>query len=157
VFSALIGVGAWFGVYLGYGLDPRGTKGAESILDGYTTQDVVAALEQAEAKITDIETARRSIRNLKMKKHLHTITGQAREILGIIEEDPKDLRKARKFLNTYLDSAKRVTEGYVKATRHGDNEELSQNFEDLLISMETTFDEQKQKTKNLTLSQGIGD
>lgn len=145
VFATLMGLGAFVGFALAYGLDPRKEKGAGSAADGYTTQDVIAALEEAEGKIVDIENARREIRNLNMKKHLHTITGQAREILGIIEEDPKDLRRARKFLHTYLDSAKRVTQGYVKATRHGSSDELDQNLENLLIQMEQTFAEQKQR------------
>ena len=144
LFSILIGIGAWFGVVLAYGTDPRKEKGIQGVIDGYTTQDVIAALEQAEAKIVDIEDARRAISNLSMKKHLHTITGQAREILGIIEEDPSDLRRARRFLNVYLDSAKRITTGYVKATKHGTTEELDKNLEDLLIQMEQTFAEQKQ-------------
>lgn len=143
IFASLMGLGAFVGFTLAYGLDPRKAKGSGGF-EGYSTQDVIAALEEAEAKIVDIENARREIRNLSMKKHLHTITGQAREILGIIEEDPSDLRRARRFLNVYLDSAKRITQGYVKATRHGTTDELDQNLEDLLVQMEQTFAEQKQ-------------
>jgi 5-bromo-4-chloroindolyl phosphate hydrolysis protein len=145
LFASIMGFGALAGVLLAYGKDPSKEKSAKNVPDGYTTGDVVAAIEEAEVKIVDIENARRQIRNLEMKKHLHTITGQAREILGIIEEDPKDLRKARKFLHTYLTGAKRVTEGYVKATRHAHNDELSSNFREVLENIETVFAEQKQK------------
>jgi len=145
LFAALMGVGAFFGLVLAYGIDPNKEKSSINTPDGYSTGDVVAALEEAEAKILDIENARRQIRNLELKKHLHIITGQAREILGIIEEDPKDLRRARKFLHTYLNGAKRVTEGYVKATRHNDHAELSDNYKEVLQSIETVFAEQKQK------------
>ena len=145
LFASIMGIGAFFGLVLAYGLDPNKEKAAKNTPDGYSTGDVVAALEEAEEKIVDIENARRQIRNLEMKKHLHTITGQAREILGLIEEDPKDLRKARKFLHTYLTGAKRVTEGYVKAIKHADNDELSQNFREVLENIEVVFAEQKQK------------
>lgn len=143
--ATVIGVGAFAGLLLAYGLDPHLEKSAHNAPNGYSTADVVAALEEAEAKIVDIENARRHIRNLDMKKYLHSITGQAREILGLIEEDPKDLRRARKFLHTYLSGAKRVTEGYVKATRHAHNDELSSNFRGVLQSIEAVFAEQKQK------------
>jgi len=145
LFASLMGVGAFFGLILAYGRDPHKEKSAKNAPDGYTTGDVVAALQEAEEKIIDIENARRQIRNLEMKKHLHIITGRAREILGLIEEDPKDLRKARKFLHTYLTGAKRVTEGYVKAIKHADNNELSQNFREVLENIEVVFAEQKQK------------
>ena len=144
-FATFMGAGALIGLILAYGRDPNKEKTAKNVPHGYSTGDVVAALEEAEAKIVDIENARRQIRNLEMKKHLHIITGQACEILGIIEEDPKDLRKATKFLHTYLTGAKRVTEGYVKATRHAHNNELSDNFREVLVNIENVFSEQKQK------------
>ncbi|MBT8141966.1 MAG: hypothetical protein HKN88_05695 [Gammaproteobacteria bacterium] len=145
LFASLMGIGAFAGVVMAYGRDPSKEKSAASTPDGYSTSDVVAALEEAEEKIIDIEKARRQIRNLEMKKHLHIITGQAREILGLLEEDPKDLRKARKFLHTYLTGAKRVTEGYVKAIKHSDNDDLSKNYREVLVNIENVFAEQKQK------------
>ena len=145
IFASIMGFGAFFGLLLAYGRDPHKEKAGKSAPDGYSTGDVIAAIEEAEEKIVDIENARRQIRNLEMKKHLHIITGRAREILGLIEEDPKDLRKARKFLHTYLTGAKRVTEGYVKAVKHADNDELSQNFREVLENIEVVFAEQKQK------------
>ena len=75
-----------------------------------------------------------------------------REITDIVEDDPRDLRRARKFLRTYLDGAQRVTEGYANTHKYGDNGELENNFRNVLDTIETVIEEQKGKLleNNLT-------
>jgi len=63
-----------------------------------------------------------------------------REITDIVEDDPRDLRRARKFLRTYLDGAQRVTEGYANTHKYGDNGELENNFRNVLDTIETVIE-----------------
>lgn len=143
--SILIGGVTLLGFYLAYGMDPRRDKTGNISL-GVSADEVFEALEAAEIKIETIEAARKSIRNIEFDQHLKRIIEKARGILALIEDDPKDLPRARKFLKVYLDGTARVTESYAKT--HGKDattEILDKNFQEVLDSIETTFDEQHKK------------
>jgi len=143
--SILIGFVTMLGFYLAYGLDPRHDKTGNISL-GVTADEVIEALEAAEIKIDIIEKARKNIHNIEFNQHLKRIVEKARGILTLIEEDPKDLGRARKFLKVYLDGTARVAESYAKThKRAATTEVLDTNFQEVLDSIESTFDEQHQK------------
>ena len=145
--SVLLGVAALLGFYLSYGLDPQKDKTGGISLN-VSADEVFEALEAAEIKITGIEAARKNINNLELDKHLRNIVKKARNILKVIEENPNDLERARKFLKVYLDGTQRVTESYAK-THEQDavTKTLDANFRRVLTSIEKTFDEQHEKLK----------
>jgi len=143
--SALFAVVTLIAFYVAYGLDPREDKSGDISL-GVNADEVYAALEEAEVKITSIEASRKEINNIEFNRHLKLIVGKARGILDLIEEDPKDLPRARKFLKVYLDGTARVTESYAKTqSKSASTDALDQNFSEVLESIETTFDEQHKK------------
>jgi len=143
--SILIGLVTILGFYLAYGLDPRRDKTGNISL-GVSADEVFEALEAAEIKINTIEKARKNIRNINFDQHLKRIIDKARGILALIEEDPKDLDRARKFLKVYLDGTARVTEAYAKTHgKEATTDVLDNNFQEVLDSIEKTFDEQHKK------------
>ena len=143
--SILISFVTLLGFYLAYGIDPRRDKTGNISL-GVSADEVFEALEAAEIKIEAIEKARKSISDYEFDQHLKRIIDKARGILVLIEEDPKDLGRARKFLKVYLDGTARVAESYAKAHgRDATTEVLDTNFQEVLDSIETTFDEQHKK------------
>lgn len=149
--SVLLGFVASLGAVLVYGRDPARTAPDMSAI-GVTSEEVLEILNEADGKILAIEAARDRIHNVEMKDRLRSIVSGVREIMGIVEEDPRDLRRARKFLRVYLDGAKRVTEGYADTHKYGDNGELENNFRNVLGTIETVIGEQKVKLRanNLT-------
>jgi len=145
--SILIGAATLLAFYLSYGLDPRRDK-TGSIGLGVSAEEVFEALEAANIKIDAIEKARIDINNAKFDQHLDRIISKARNIITVIESDPNDLPRARKFLKVYLDGTQRVTESYVKTHRNeATTVELDTNFANVLNSIESTFDEQHEKLK----------
>lgn len=145
--SILIGGATLLAYYLWYGLDPRRNKTGNIGL-GVTAEEVFEALEAANIKIDAIETARTQISNVQFDQHLDRIIGKARNIITLIENDPNDLPRARKFLKVYLDGTRRVTESYAKTHRNeATTVELDSNFSNVLNSIESTFDEQQEKLK----------
>ncbi len=143
--SIFIGGVTMMGFYLAYGFDPQQDKTGNISL-GVSADEVFEALEAAEIKIETIEKARKNIKNIEFDQHLRRIISKARGILTLIEEDPKDLTRARKFLKVYLDGTARVTESYAKTQgRDATTDVLDSNFEDVLGSIEKTFDEQHKK------------
>jgi len=143
--AIFFGIGAIIGCLLTYGVDPQHSSEDVTSKYGVTADEVIEALEEADKKISSIEIAGKSIRNPELNGRLSRITKKARDILGVIEDDPKDLRRARKFLRTYLDGAKRVTEGYAKTHTQQQNDVLDQNFRNVLTTIEDVFGEQHDK------------
>ncbi|HHL19189.1 MAG TPA: hypothetical protein ENJ33_05595 [Thiothrix sp.] len=146
--SVLLGSAAFLGYMFSYGLDPRRDKTANVLGLGVTSEEVIKALEAAEIRIASLEEAKQHISNINFKSSIDRITLKAREILTIIEEDPRDLDKARKFLKTYLKGAERVTSTYVKTHQNdATTEKLDTDFNQVLNSIEETFNKQHKKLK----------
>ncbi len=142
--SLLYAAGAFLGMYLSYGFDLRvDTKVAAT--DGYSSQEIMHKLQQSSNKIRSIELANDKIDNAEFNQRIEHICQIADEILQNIQADPRDLRKARKFLNVYLDGAMKVTEGYAVSHKKTQTGELEHNFRNVLETIESVFQLQHDK------------
>ena len=141
VLAALAGVG--YVCFYGADLKPR--RVSIPNVDGVDIAAVTATLKQAYGRLRGIETAAHAIAVPEFGERLSRITAIGHDILGEIERDPRDASRARKFLNIYLDSAERVTTEYARTHRQLRNRPLEDNFRQLLVDMESTFDEQHKK------------
>ncbi|MBX2823088.1 MAG: 5-bromo-4-chloroindolyl phosphate hydrolysis family protein [Gammaproteobacteria bacterium] len=150
--GVLFGLSVFIGAYLFYGFDPSRENPDISTI-GITSEEVIELLDEAEEKIAAIDSARGSLRNREFRDRLRRITDEAREILVTIEEDPRDARRARKFLKVYLDGTQQVTEGYAKAHRDEDNPALEDNFRRVLDTIETVIADQQQKLRQNNLTE----
>ncbi len=142
IIAGTLALGALAGALLLYGFDPRRAKVVELGAHGYTTEEVLAALAEAEGAIVSIEKSQRHIRNRELSRRLERICANAREILDVIEDDPRDLRRARKFLKVYLTGAQRVCDGYARLHPRGKSAELEESFRNVLGTIEDVFKEQ---------------
>lgn len=150
--SILYGLAVMLGCYLYYEFDPA-RKDPEVAAVGITTEELIELLDEAEERISAIEQASKEIKNVEFKDRLRRIVREARAILDTIEEDPTDARRARKFLKVYLDGAKQVTEGYVKAHRNDANPVLEDNFRRVLTTIETVIATQQEKLRENNVSE----
>lgn len=136
-----------FAAVLAYGRDPRSDKGLEPGLAeraGLRTEAVIAALEEARGKVRAIEADARGIHSRELKNRLARITESARSVLQQIEKEPSDLRRARRFLVTYLDGTRDVVSGYRIQQRDLADTPLAENFRHVLETVEKVFDEQQE-------------
>ncbi len=140
VFALLAGVG----YYLAYGLDPRGEKIAQR-LGGYSTGELAEIIEEAERKILDIEQQRLKIGSQDLGERLRRILDVAHDVIELLEKKPSELRRARKFLNVYLDGAQRVIAGFARTQAKTQSDVLLGNFRDVLETIEETFKQQREK------------
>lgn len=146
LFALFLSLLTLLGFYLTYGIDPRRDKGFELKGSfGYTTEEVVEAIEEAQEKISGIMDTARRLPNPELKQRLTRISKMAQKIIEVIEEDPRDLRRARKFLNVYLDGAHQVATGFLKTHARSRSKELESNFRNVLVTIEDVFTEQHQK------------
>jgi len=150
--SILFGLAVMLGCYLYYEFDPA-RQDPQIAAVGITTEELVELLDEAEERISAIEQASKEIKNVEFKDRLRRIVREARAILDTIEEDPTDARRARKFLKVYLDGAKQVTEGYVKAHRNDANPVLEDNFRRVLTTIETVIATQQEKLRENNVSE----
>ncbi len=142
--SICFGLGAFAGMFLFYGFDPHQEKMVAGS-HGYSVEEISQTIDEAEQRISGIELANKQIHNVNFNQRIRRICEYAEEILTMLEEDPGDIRRARKFLNVYLDGALKVTEGYADMQRKHQSEKLSDNFDNVLQTIESVFFEQKQK------------
>jgi 5-bromo-4-chloroindolyl phosphate hydrolysis protein len=101
-------------------------------------------LAQADHSIVAIEQASRDIRQPELDGRLRRIAELARAILNQLEDDPRNLRRARKFLNVYLDGVQGVVEDYAKIHNRIAAPALDERFRHALITVESVFREQQQ-------------
>ncbi|BCG64504.1 MAG: membrane-bound serine protease (ClpP class) [Methyloprofundus sp.] len=138
------GLGALAGMLLHYGTDPHKEKMIAGS-HGYTAAEIAQTIDEAETQIFGIEQANKQINNPKFNQRIRIICEHAHEILSMLQEDPGDIRRSRKFLNIYLDGALKVTEGFADMQRKQQSEQLAENFDNVLKTIESVFIEQKQK------------
>ncbi len=109
--SIVFGVGAWAGHVLAYGLDHSfGRRHANE------TQILVReTLEEAGEALRTLKRLQSKLRHREYRERVRNLVKWGDRILDDLREDavPASLRRARQFLNIYLDGAKRVTEKYV--------------------------------------------
>ncbi len=129
---------------LTFGLDPMRQKGEVS-LSGVTPRMVEEALAEAEERIVGIERAAADIADAPLRDRLARITARARDILARIEQDPSDLRRARKFLKVYLEGALEATRKYARSQHDLGDSGMYLKFRALLDDMQATFDQQYDK------------
>ncbi|MFK8017685.1 MAG: 5-bromo-4-chloroindolyl phosphate hydrolysis family protein [Gammaproteobacteria bacterium] len=143
--GVIAGLAAAAGTVLAYGVDPRGDKIEAGSTGGYSTEEIVSALTQAEAKIQAIEESSREIQHPEYSGQLRRIAQAARAVLTTIEDDPGDLRRARKFLHVYLDGARSVTANYARTHEDARNETVEKNFGEMLETIESSFVETRER------------
>jgi len=130
------------GVHLAYGLNlsfqtPLGRR------PGLGAQGA-ASVREAARTLAAIEQAGQEIRQPELSARLAKIATLAQQILERLEDDPRDLWRARKFLTVYLEGVQRVVEGYAKTHDRVAAPELEQRFRQALETVETAFREQHQ-------------
>ncbi len=143
--STIAALIAFSGILLRYGFDPQHDKNKNTSLVGVTTEELVEIFEEAENNIEEIDRSAKRIKNHELKNRLSRISKKTRGILELIEKDPKDLRRARKFLKVYLKGARTVSTQYAASHNDDDNFELEQNFRNVLDTIESVIEEQHAK------------
>ena len=147
LFSISVASLTFLGFYLCYGLSPKSTVVKTDFNQSDASQEEwLQALSEATAKIDAIELASKNLTNEELTQRIKRIIALARQVMRTIEQSPKDLLRARKFLYVYLDGAKSVCEGYAKAHhKTAGTRQLESNFRNVLITIEDVFQQQQQR------------
>jgi hypothetical protein len=148
--SLLFGAAAGVACVMAYGMDPSTDKGLAPELArraGVKSEQVIDAITEAEGKLREIEQLAGNLQNRELSGRLERIVTQARAVLAQIEKDPSDLRRARRFLVTYLDGTRDVVKKYTQQQQDLADTELAASFRHVLETVEQVFTEQEQVLK----------
>lgn len=135
-----------FGYWLYYGFDPRKDK-LENLSD-ISAQMVIETLTEAHEKIEAIEKSNDRILDRVLHHKIDLALVQAKTILDVIAEDPKDLRSARKFLIVYIDGVAKVTSSYTALNEKEIDTHTKERLLQLMEDVEVRFQKELQRLKS---------
>jgi hypothetical protein len=121
-----------------FGLDPMRRKGMEGV-DDFTSARVAEAIDRAEALVRDTVAAAERIGDRPLEARIERLCDQAREVFRVVERDPRDLARARKFLTVYLMGLRDATAKFADLWGRSRDREARASYEALLADLELSF------------------
>ena len=136
--SVLYGVAA-LGLHVAaFGIDPLTDKRMEGI-DDFQQDRVARVVDKAEAHLEAMRGQIDILNDRKLTMRVATFQTVARKMIRTVEEDPRDLTGARKFLGVYLQGARDATTKFVDLYQRKKDESARSNYEALLDDLEQNF------------------
>jgi len=121
-----------------FGLDPMRRKGLVGFNE-YETDRVARAVEKAEAIIDEIESTAARINIRSVERKVEGLLNSVREMLRVVEQDPRDLTRARKYMSVYLSSARDATVKFAELNERSRDTVKQKEYLSLIDDLETSF------------------
>lgn len=135
--AAYAGVGAILH-FLAFGPDPMRDKGAEGI-DTFQTDRVARAIDEAEKHLAAMTDAMLRAGDRQLMARLEQFQTTARDLFRTVENDPRDLTAARKYLSVYLLGARDATVKFTEIWSRNRDPQARADYEALLTDLEQNF------------------
>ena len=133
--------------FFAFGPDPMSDKGTEG-MDDFQTDRVARAVDEAEGHLTAMRDAIRRAGVPALERRVADFSVTAQKMFRVVEEDPRDLTGARRYLGVYLLGARDGTVQFADLHARSKNDEARADYEKLLDDLENSF---TQKTEKLLL------
>lgn len=127
-----------------FGFDPLKDKGAEGI-DQFQTDRVARAVEEAESHLASMSDAILRSGDRQMERRVDQFQKTARDLFRSIEDDPRDLTSARKYLSVYLKGARDATIKFADVYSRNQSADARAGYAALLDDLEQNFAARTQK------------
>lgn len=134
VMGALAGGAQLFG----FGSDPMRAKGTAGI-DKFDADRVATAVDKAEGFVRETLDAAKRINDRPLEARIERLAGKARDLFRRVEDDPRDLARARKFMSVYLMGARDATSKFADIYGRNRSPEVRAKYEALLSDLEVSF------------------
>ncbi|RME15290.1 MAG: hypothetical protein D6801_07710 [Alphaproteobacteria bacterium] len=121
-----------------FGLDPLRDKGMEGI-DTFQTDRVARAVGEAEKTLAEMQDAVRRARDREVEARVERFAATAREMFRTVEDDPRDLTAARRYLTVYLTGARDAAAKFADIYARSRDAGARADFLRLLDDLETNF------------------
>lgn len=136
--SALYGVAALALHVAAFGIDPMTDKRMEGV-DTFQQDRVARVVDAAEAHLNAMQAQIATLGDRKLEIRVAGFQTIARRMIRTVEEDPRDLTGARKYLGVYLMGARDATTKFVDLYRRTKDPATREKYETLLDDLEQNF------------------
>jgi hypothetical protein len=133
--------------FAAFGPDPLKNKGMDGT-DTFQTDRVARYVDQAEAHLAAMSAAIKRAGDRTAEARVEQFQVKARDLLRAVEDDPRDLTAARKYMSVYLQGARDATVKFADLYARDRDASARKDYLDLLDDLEQSFDA---KTKTLLL------
>lgn len=121
-----------------FGLDPMRDKGMEGI-DTFQQDRVARVVNEAEKHLAAMKEAITRAGDRKLEARVERFQLTARDMFRTVEEDPRDLTAARKYLGVYLLGARDATSKFADLYARTRDPKARADYEALLDDLEKNF------------------
>lgn len=129
---------------MAFGADPMRNKGTADG-DDFQTDRVARAVDEAERHLTAMREAITRAGVPALNRRVDAFIQTARAMFRAVEDDPRDLTGARRYLGVYLLGARDATSQFADLYAKSRNEEARQDYEALLDDLERSFSARTEK------------
>ena len=136
--SVLYGIAAAGLHVAAFGIDPLKDKRMEGV-DTYQQDRVARVVDEAEEYLAATTTHAASLNDRALDTRVAAFTAAARKMIRTVEEDPRDLTEARRYLGVYLMGARDATVKFVEVARKTPDPKARTDYEALLTDLEQNF------------------
>ena len=121
-----------------FGPDPMRDKGMEGV-DTFQQDRVARAVEEAERHLAAMKDAIARAGDRRLETRVERFQDTARDMFRTVEEDPRDLTAARKYLGVYLLGARDATVKFADIYARSRDAGAKADYEALLDDLEKNF------------------
>lgn len=127
-----------------FGFDPMRDKGLEGV-DQFQTDRVARAVEKAETHLAAMSDAIRRAGDRQVESRVERFQSSVRDMLRTVENDPRDLTAARKYMGIYLVGARDATVKFADIYARSRSAGAKSDYMMLLTDLEENFVAKTQK------------
>ncbi|WP_187431538.1 hypothetical protein ROLI_009140 [Roseobacter fucihabitans] len=130
-----------------FGIDPFKNKGMEGI-DSFQQDRVARVVDEAETHLSAMRDALKRAGDRQISARMEQFQDVVRDLIRTVEEDPRDLTAARKYLGVYLLGARDASVKFADIHARTQDAQARADYLSLLDDLEQNFSE---RTKKLLL------
>jgi len=146
VMAAVLYGAAAIGLHVSaFGIDPLTSKGMEGV-DSFQKDRVARVVDEAEKHLTAMSAAIVRTRDRQATERLEQFQTTARTLIRTVEEDPRDLTGARKYLSVYLQGARDATIKFADIFANTQDAQAKADYLILLDDLDKNFAARTQKS-----------
>lgn len=128
-----------------FGIDPLKSKGMEGI-DAFQQDRVARVVDEAEKLLEGMSDAIKRANDRTAQARLASFQMTARKLIRTVEEDPRDLTAARKYLSVYLRGARDATVKFANIYARTGDPQAHADYLALLDDLDQNFAARNQKS-----------
>ncbi|UWR21559.1 5-bromo-4-chloroindolyl phosphate hydrolysis family protein [Sulfitobacter sp. S190] len=128
-----------------FGLDPMRSKGMDGV-DTFQQDRVARVVDEAEKHLTTMRQTIERARDREATGRLEQFVQTARDLIQTVEEDPRDLTAARKYLGVYLQGARDATAKFADIYARSRDPQAKADYLALLDDLDQNFAARNRKS-----------